>query len=111
MTAPRLRLGARTSPLSSAQVAWVTARFAERGVECEFVGITTTGDTVRRLARLHSAPFTDRLVAKFDLPTGGWRGAAERRSAGWDAGGFVDGDVNGRGDPGGPANPRGAADA
>ncbi|MGZ4590689.1 MAG: NAD kinase [Actinomycetes bacterium] len=27
------------------------------------------------LARLHSAPFTDRLVAKFDLPIYGWRGA------------------------------------
>jgi NAD+ kinase len=26
------------------------------------------------LARLHSAPFTDRLVAKFDLPVRGWRG-------------------------------------
>jgi NAD+ kinase len=32
-----------------------------------------------RLARLRAAPFTDRLVAKFDLPTKGWRGAAERR--------------------------------
>jgi NAD+ kinase len=32
-----------------------------------------------RLARLHKAPFTDRLVAKFDLPVTGWRGAAERR--------------------------------
>jgi NAD+ kinase len=32
-----------------------------------------------RLARLHRAPFTDRLVAKFDLPVSGWRGAAERR--------------------------------
>jgi NAD+ kinase len=32
-----------------------------------------------RLARLHTAPFTDRLVAKFDLPVSGWRGAAERR--------------------------------
>ena len=31
-----------------------------------------------RLARLHQAPFTDRLVAKFDLPVHGWRGAAER---------------------------------
>ena len=28
------------------------------------------------LARLHSAPFTDRLVAKFDLPVRGWRGRA-----------------------------------
>jgi NAD+ kinase len=27
-----------------------------------------------RLARLHLAPFTDRLVAKFALPVGGWRG-------------------------------------
>ena len=31
------------------------------------------------LARLNDAPFTDRLVAKFDLPVSGWRGAAERR--------------------------------
>ena len=28
-----------------------------------------------RLARLHRAPFTDRLVAKFELPVTGWRGA------------------------------------
>lgn len=34
-----------------------------------------------RLVRLHQAPFTDRLVAKFDLPVSGWRGAAERRRA------------------------------
>ncbi|RYI99484.1 MAG: NAD kinase, partial [Actinomycetales bacterium] len=32
-----------------------------------------------RLVRLHQAPFTDRLVAKFDLPVEGWRGASERR--------------------------------
>ncbi len=32
-----------------------------------------------RLARLHQAPFTDRLVAKFELPVSGWRGAAARR--------------------------------
>ena len=32
-----------------------------------------------RLVRLHEAPFTDRLVAKFDLPVEGWRGAGERR--------------------------------
>ena len=36
-------------------------------------------DRVVRLARLHRAPFTDRLVAKFDLPVEGWRGSAERR--------------------------------
>ncbi|NYG57480.1 NAD+ kinase [Nocardioides daedukensis] len=31
------------------------------------------------LVRLHRAPFTDRLVAKFGLPVEGWRGASERR--------------------------------
>ncbi len=34
-----------------------------------------------RLARMTTAPFTDRLVSKFDLPVIGWRGrAATRRS-------------------------------
>jgi NAD+ kinase len=37
------------------------------------------GEHPVRLARLHRAPFTDRLVAKFDLPVHGWRGAAARR--------------------------------
>jgi NAD+ kinase len=37
------------------------------------------GATPVRLARLHQAPFTDRLVAKFDLPVEGWRGSGERR--------------------------------
>jgi NAD+ kinase len=31
-----------------------------------------------RLARLHHAPFTDRLVQKFDLPVTGWRGPTGR---------------------------------
>lgn len=31
-----------------------------------------------RLARLIDAPFTDRLVAKFDLPVQGWRGGARK---------------------------------
>ena len=37
------------------------------------------GRTSVRLVRLHEAPFTDRLVAKFGLPVEGWRGATERR--------------------------------
>lgn len=35
-------------------------------------------DVPVRLARLSSSPFTDRLVAKFDLSVEGWRGAARR---------------------------------
>ena len=31
------------------------------------------GERAVRLARLHDAPFTDRLVAKFGLPVDGWR--------------------------------------
>ncbi|GAA1515189.1 NAD+ kinase [Agromyces terreus] len=31
-----------------------------------------------RLARLHEAPFTDRLVNKFELPVSGWRGPVGR---------------------------------
>jgi NAD+ kinase len=31
-----------------------------------------------KLARLHSGPFTDRLVQKFDLPVTGWRGPVGR---------------------------------
>ncbi len=41
--------------------------------------VVRRGHAPVRLARLHDAPFTDRLVAKFDLPVSGWRGAAERR--------------------------------
>jgi NAD+ kinase len=32
------------------------------------------GATPVRLARIHPAPFTERLVGKFDLPVEGWRG-------------------------------------
>lgn len=35
-------------------------------------------DTSVKLARLHTAPFTDRLVRKFDLPVTGWRGPNAR---------------------------------
>ena len=34
-----------------------------------------------RLARLTTSPFTDRLVAKFDLSVHGWRGEARRETA------------------------------
>ncbi|HET7070038.1 MAG TPA: NAD kinase, partial [Nocardioides sp.] len=36
------------------------------------------GERPVRLVRLHEAPFTDRLVAKFGLSVEGWRGARER---------------------------------
>ncbi|WP_127793198.1 NAD kinase [Agromyces sp. LHK192] len=40
--------------------------------------IVRRSDVPVRLARLHEAPFTDRLVNKFDLPVSGWRGPVGR---------------------------------
>jgi NAD+ kinase len=45
------------------------------GMEIE----VTRGASRLRLARLSEAPFTDRLVHKFDLRVEGWRGAAAER--------------------------------
>ena len=42
----------------------------------------TRHPTPVRLARVQPAPFTDRLVAKFDLPVGGWRGTRRRADDG-----------------------------
>lgn len=36
--------------------------------------VVRRGERPVRLARLHRAPFTDRLVRKFELPVTGWRG-------------------------------------
>ncbi len=44
------------------------------------IEVTRSGTPVR-LARLTRAPFTDRLVAKFNLPVSGWRGGRDRRAA------------------------------
>lgn len=40
--------------------------------------VVTRSDNPVRLARLHEAPFTDRLVNKFQLPVAGWRGPVGR---------------------------------
>lgn len=57
------------------------------------------------LVRLHDSPFTDRLVAKFDLSVEGWRGAGERRLRN---GGRSSADAGG---PDGPAAAGGADQA
>ena len=63
---------------AAAGVLWCDGRRAAdlpRGARVE----VRRSDTPARLARLHEAPFADRLVRKFDLPVAGWRGAAEQR--------------------------------
>lgn len=42
-------------------------------IENDIIRITRDSHTIT-LARMNSAPFTDRLVAKFQLPISGWRG-------------------------------------
>ena len=56
MPSRTLRIGARSSPLSRAQVDVVVALLAARGVETTVVGITTTGDAdQRRLTEIGGA--------------------------------------------------------
>lgn len=62
----------------SSAVLWCDGR---RTVDLPFgarVEVVRGGESVR-LARLHEAPFADRMVRKFDLPVQGWRGASEQR--------------------------------
>ncbi|MFP5283475.1 MAG: hydroxymethylbilane synthase, partial [Actinomycetes bacterium] len=48
-----VRIGARRSPLARTQADHVAALLTERGVQSEFVGITTVGDTdARRLTEI-----------------------------------------------------------
>ena len=58
---------------SSSAVLWADGRRALELPARARVEIRRSAQPVR-LARLSSAPFTDRLVAKFNLPVEGWRG-------------------------------------
>jgi NAD+ kinase len=75
VTSPRSVLAVEVlSPSEQAAVLWCDGRRTMSlppGARIE----ARRGELPVRLARLHSAPFTDRLVAKFDLPVNGWRGA------------------------------------
>ena len=63
------------------RLGWLIAVFLV-GMMVFSVWVLRRGAEPVRLARLHRAPFTDRLVAKFALPVEGWRG---RRSNGIEA--------------------------
>ena len=69
------------APAEAAGVLWCDGRRSvdlPRGARSE----VRRGARPVRLVRLHEAPFTDRLVAKFGLSVEGWRGAGERRRRG-----------------------------
>lgn len=78
VVSPQSTLAVEIVGETSAAVLWCDGRRAAdlpRGARVE----VRRGATPARLARLHEAPFADRLVRKFDLPVAGWRGAAEQR--------------------------------
>ncbi|WP_405011035.1 NAD kinase [Kitasatospora sp. NBC_01539] len=75
VTSPASVLAVEVQPKTPHGVLWLDGR---RSVELPAGARVEVrkGRTPVRLARLHRAPFTDRLVAKFALPVAGWRGRA-----------------------------------
>ncbi|MEU9075288.1 NAD kinase [Kitasatospora sp. NPDC004745] len=76
VTSPHSVLAVEVQPKTPHGVLWCDGR---RSVELPAGARVEVrrGQTPVRLARLHRAPFTDRLVAKFALPVTGWRGRAD----------------------------------
>nr|BFE80403.1 hypothetical protein GCM10020093_030040 [Planobispora longispora] len=78
VVSPRSALALEIQPQTAGAVLWCDGRRRfdlPAGARVE----VRRGELPVRLARLHGvedtgAPFTDRLVAKFDLPVQGWRG-------------------------------------
>lgn len=77
VAAPSSELAVTVQPGTSGAVLWCDGR---RAVDVPPGGRVEVrrGHLPVRLARLHEAPFTDRLVAKFALPVEGWRGRRPR---------------------------------
>lgn len=77
VVSPLSELAVTVQPRTHGAVMWCDGRRAvdlPPGARVE----VKRGSAPVRLARLHEAPFTDRLVGKFELPVEGWRG---RRSS------------------------------
>jgi NAD+ kinase len=77
VVAPTSALAVELVPGTAPGVLWCDGRRTadlEPGDRIE----TRRSEEPLRLARIHLAPFTDRLVRKFDLPVAGWRGRSDR---------------------------------
>lgn len=76
VTAPDSVLAVEVQPQTPHGVLWCDGR---RSIELSAGARVEVrrGAVPVRLARLHHASFTDRLVAKFALPVAGWRGAPQ----------------------------------
>jgi NAD+ kinase len=74
VVSPRSTLAIEVVGESVQGVLWCDGRRAADLPLGARVEVRRGGEPVR-LARLHTAPFADRLVRKFELPVAGWRGA------------------------------------
>jgi NAD+ kinase len=81
VVSPSSRIAVELLPGRTAGVLWCDGRRLVELPAASRVEITRHPTPVR-LARVHAAPFTDRLVAKFDLPVQGWRGKRRREENG-----------------------------
>jgi NAD+ kinase len=73
VVSPRSVIALELPDASSSVVMWADGRRAVELPPRARVEVRRSAQPVR-LARLSHAPFTDRLVAKFNLPVDGWRG-------------------------------------
>ncbi len=77
VVAPSSVLAVELAPGGSDGVVWCDGRRTVALAPSDRVEVRRGAEPLR-LARLSYAPFTDRLVRKFDLPVEGWRGRANR---------------------------------
>lgn len=70
---PESSVGVEVLPRSPAAEVWCDGRRVLDAGPGSYVEVRRSAEPVR-LARFHAGSFTDRLVAKFQLPVEGWRG-------------------------------------
>ena len=81
VVSPSSTIAIELMPAGSGGVLWCDGRRAVELPAGARVEVSRHASPVR-FARLHPAPFTDRLVAKFGLPAEGWRGLGRRSQGG-----------------------------
>ena len=75
---PKTTVAATIQERSSEALLWADGRRSYDLLPGDRVEATALSEPIR-FARLHSAEFTDRLVAKFQLPVSGWRGRGDEQ--------------------------------
>ncbi len=72
VVSPESHVSIDLSRSDAGAIVWCDGRRSALAPPGSRVEVTTSPRRLR-FARVHARPFTDRLVAKFDLPVGGWR--------------------------------------